>query len=848
MTQTSLKRLSLATVAFLVHATAIRAQSGSTPYQFSPEGEKSVILKAQAFSDREEIAPGEVFNILISLRIQEDWHIYWSNVGGSTGKPTTIDWKLPEGFEVGPTRFSAPKTYFDKQLEETYWVLEDQAAMITSIKPPAELKPGESVKIEAIVSWLACNESCIPGQTNPALSLTLPVVAPGSPEKPANEELFEKAGRSLPTPGEKAKHLRINGKLDPPTAKPGQKATAILEVDIAEKMHMQSNKPNQDYLIPAVVFVDSTTGLTFGQVEYPTPHQRSDKMMGTLSEFTGKVEFRIPVEVDEDISQDGRWIRGVFRHQLCEDSGTCLAPQNVTFAIPVQIEGGPVPSAEAEWTVPATTAEDSETADAAQKPIVKTNGGDEKNLLLRLQEWLLNFGYIGALAAAFVGGLILNLMPCVLPVLSLKILSFVRQAHEDRRRIFLLGLVYCAGIMTFFGVLAGLFAWTGTGWGQLFQSPTFVIIVAGVVTAFAMSLFGVFTVFTPRVVSSLDEKVQGEGFTSAYATGLLATLLGTACTAPFLSAAIGAATKVTITHGPVYAGMIFLAAGFGMAMPFLVLAANPALMKFVPKPGPWMKTFEAMMGFVLLITVIWLMNPLRGQIGDFGVLLALFFLLMVSMAVWVRGKVQYGDPLPRKASLYSLAVILIAIGWVLPFRVFASVDSLIEEKIRVNNLMSYGRYYLQNKPAFDDCGCVNDPYCHVWDNVDDGEIPWQDYEKDRVLDAVRGGHSVFVDYTADWCGTCKGNLIFIGSDESVKTMRELRVIPFEADFSLMDKPLADDLKKYGRAGVPMYLFYSPGDPDNPQVLDALTTGVMVDALRRAGPSRAPECEKALARN
>jgi suppressor for copper-sensitivity B len=471
---------------------------------------------------------------------------------------------------------------------------------------------------------------------------------------------------------------------------------------------------------------------------------------------------------------------------------------------------------------------------------------DSKNAILRLQDWLLNFGYVGALAAAFVGGLILNLMPCVLPVLSLKILSFVRQSHEDRRRIFLLGLVYCAGIMTFFGVLAALFAWTGTGWGQLFQNPVFVIIVAGVVTAFSMSLFGVFTVFTPRVVSSLDEKVQGEGFTSAYATGLLATLLGTACTAPFLSAAIGAATKVTITHGPVYAGMIFLAAGFGMAAPFLVLAANPALMKFIPKPGAWMKTFEAMMGFVLLMTVIWLMNPLRGQIGDFGVLLSLFFLLMVSMAVWVRGKVQYGDPIGRKASLYSVATIMIAIGWLLPFKAFASIDTLIEEKIRTNSLLSDGRYYRQNKAQFDDCGCVQDPYCHIWDNVKEGTIPWQDYDRDRVAEAVRNGHSVFVDYTADWCGTCKGNLLFIGSEDSVKTMRELRVVPFEADYTLMAKHLTEDLKKHGRAGVPMYLFYTPGDPENPQVLDALTTGVIVDSLNKAGPSHSPECEQNVA--
>lgn len=867
----------------------------SKPFVFNPEGAKKPILTVKAYSDQIGIVPGQSFNILISISCEEGWHVYWTNPN-ATGRPTEITWRLPRGFKYGRARFPAPIAKYDKTLNETAYLLPEQALIVAPIKAPPDLKVGEEITIEADISWLACKDTCIPGNTNPPISIRLPVLSASSKPKRVNQSLFKEAEAGFPTIDGKTPNIKLSTSLEPAAAKPGGKLTAIVDVEIAPKMHMQSSKPLQDFLIPAAIFVDATEGLDFGNVDYPKPNQREDKFFGTVSEYGGKVTFRIPADVDRDAGQAPRWIRAIFQYQICDDGGTCFPPERVSFEIPVRMEGGPVPVKPAEWTSSLAAPEAQAGATSPKAPTLLSPDGStadsavaaQSNLFDRFSNWLLEFGYIGALAAAFIGGLILNLMPCVLPVLSLKILSFVRQAHEDRAKVFLLGLTYCAGILTFFSVLALLFAWTGTGWGQLFQRPVFVIIVAGVVTAFAMSLFGVFTVFTPRVVSELDEKVQGEGYTSAYATGVLATLLGTACTAPFLTAAIGAATKITISHSAAHAAMIFIVAGFGMAAPFLLLAAKPDWMRFIPKPGNWMHNFEAIMGFLLLITVIWVLNPLRGQIGDFGVLISLFFLLMVSMAVWVKGKISYNSSFGKKAALYSIAVILIAVGWLVPFRSLSTIDQLVAQRIERNELMADGRQFqairksgnlgplnatareetellvqrlesliAEQAQGQGETGALCDMLTPLetliarlnesnstsfsppkeldWSNG----IPWYHYRRDEVHNDVKAGYTVFVDYTADWCANCKINLgTSITHADVVRLMKEYNVIPYEADFTLPVPEIKWDLERFGKAGVPMYLVYSPGDPENPQVLpEILTPGIVLDALRTAGPSR-----------
>jgi len=400
----------------------------------------------------------------------------------------------------------------------------------------------------------------------------------------------------------------------------------------------------------------------------------------------------------------------------------------------------------------------------------------------------------GFIVMAMIGGFLLNLMPCVLPVVSIKILSFVRQAKEDRLRVLTLGTAFAAGIEVSFVALGLLIVFLGQQWGGLFQTPQVIIGLAAIVTAFALSLFGVFSINPPTALNELGEKVQKEGHLNAFGMGLLATVLGTACTAPFLSAVVAIAVK----QPPGTGIFIFAVAGFGMAFPYIVLAAKPAWIKIIPHPGPWMKTFENVVGFCLLATVIWLLNPLVYQIGGDGLLWTLVFLLFVAMAAWFYGKVEFGAPRGRKIRLYGAALLCIVGGWV---------------------------------------------FCFHGSSENDG-ISWVPYNRDLALKLVNEGQTVFVDYSAEWCVNCKTNeRLVLDTPEVRNAMQELGVIPMKADFTKYDPAIKADLDRYNRAGVPMYLILPAGRPDEPILLDEiLTKASVIENLKKAGPSRSVPTE------
>lgn len=795
-------------------------------------------VAVQAFADCEAIVPGKDLQLVVSIKPEKDWHIYWQNPGG-TGMPTAIEWMSSAGLKFGRTQYPLPTVHLDKQLDETSYILEGEPLFVTTVQVPAELSTGKEVTLTAKVSWLACKKECIPGEVE--VSLKLPVAEKGAAPKPANAELFKKAQSALPEPGSAAKYVKISGKLSKESLKPTDTATAVFIVEIEPKHHMQSHKPAQEELIPTILFLELTDGLEFGEVEYPQGHVREDKILGKLSEYSGKIEIKVPLTVAEGTNKSPRAIRGVLQYQICTDSGTCFPPQHVELEIPVQMQGGDKAAASSENQSGIRVQPDSNSESPVEEAIVEKPLENESNslknqgLLYRTEQWFIRQGFLGILALSFVGGVILNLMPCVLPVISLKILSFVRQAHEDRKRILGLGLTYCAGVMTFFGLIAILYAKTSTQWGEQFQNPIIVLIMAGVVTALALSLFGVFTVFTPRVVNKLGEKAEAkEGFASAYFTGVLATVLGTACTAPALGAALGAATKLPPNEGP----WVFVAVGLGMAMPFLFLSANPQLLRFVPRPGPWMGTFEAVMGFFLLGTVVWLLNSVRGLLGDYGLLLTMIYLLGVGMAAWMKGKMAWGDAVGRKAAIYSVATLMLVLAWLFPFRLLSTIDQLQSQQTRREELVALAKQIkLTGGPSASDVSW--DP--NAW-NESNGEIPWVPYNPELVNKFVAKGYTVVVDFTADWCANCKTNLfVSINVDETKQLMRQLNVVPFVADYTRRDSSIRRKLEEYGRVSVPLFLVFKPGQPCTPQILPELfPPSVLQEALGKAGPSQMGE--------
>jgi len=260
------------------------------------------------------------------------------------------------------------------------------------------------------------------------------------------------------------------------------------------------------------------------------------------------------------------------------------------------------------------------------------------------------------LIAGFLGGLILNVMPCVLPIISIKILSFVQQAGEDPRRVFRLGLAFCAGIMVWFWFFALLSAQGNIPW----QYPEVVIGLGSIIFVFSLNLMGVFELILPGAAAGkLDEFAGREGYLGAFLKGLLATLLGTACTAPLLAPAMGYA----LTQ-PWHVGfVIFTAAGAGMATPYLLLSAKPAWLKFLPKPGMWMVTFKQASGFVLLATAVWLLWILADQIDGKGVVWTVAFWGFLALAAWMMGKISPAWSGGGRLAMWTASIAVVLLGF-----------------------------------------------------------------------------------------------------------------------------------------------------------------------------------------
>ncbi len=408
-----------------------------------------------------------------------------------------------------------------------------------------------------------------------------------------------------------------------------------------------------------------------------------------------------------------------------------------------------------------------------------------------------------ALLYGFLGGMILNLMPCVLPVISLKIFGFVRQAGGDPRRILGHGLAFVAGIFVWFLglglVIVGLkSAGHEVTWAFQFQNPWFNFAISCIVFVFALNLFGVFEIILPgRAATALDQASGGEGYAGSFAQGIFATLLATPCTAPFLGTALGFA----FGQSSVVIMAMFGAVALGMGAPYLLLSAQPGWMKILPKPGAWMERVKQFMGFPLIATLLWLLFILGNQKGLEAVIWVSCFLLCLAVCCWVYG--AFCGPLSsvatRVAALFSVVVILAASGWYFVAEKF--VASSLEAKISAN-----------------------------------GEgIAWQPFSQKALDDLLAQGKPVFVDFTADWCLSCKFNeRTAINTPAVREAFVKDGIIPMKADWTNANPEITAVLKKFGRVGVPFYLLYPAGRKDSPIILpELLTQQIVLDGLAKA---------------
>lgn len=404
-------------------------------------------------------------------------------------------------------------------------------------------------------------------------------------------------------------------------------------------------------------------------------------------------------------------------------------------------------------------------------------------------------GIVWGLALAFLGGLLLNLMPCVLPVISFKVLSFVKMAGKSRGATFRYGLMFAFGVVVSFWVLAGTLLLLQSyghaiGWGFQLQEPIFVGALAALIFLFAMSLFGVFELGTGIATKAGSLQSASSGLFGSFMSGVLATAVATPCTGPFLGTAVGFA----VTLPTALAMLMFTFLALGMASPYVVLGAFPSLLKFLPKPGHWMVTFKELMGFLMLATVLWLVWVFESQTGSQALFLLLSSLFIFGLSAWIYGK--WGSPARKKATRIAgclLAGLFCCFGGYL--LVFATKQP--PEQIALNDALG---------------------------------TEWEPFSAERVQALKSQGIPVFVDFTAKWCLICQSNHLVLSSEPVRQRFDALGVVKMKADWTRRDASITEELKKFGRNSVPLYLLYT--DQNTPTILpQVLTQEAILEALK-----------------
>src|SRR5205085_5759019 len=397
-----------------------------------------------------------------------------------------------------------------------------------------------------------------------------------------------------------------------------------------------------------------------------------------------------------------------------------------------------------------------------------------------------------------IGGIILNLMPCVLPVISLKIFGFIQQAGQSRQKILRSGIAFTIGIFAWFVALALLLiALKGAGrdvtWGGFeFTHAYFVLVLSVIVLVFALNLFGVYEIsLSQSMTRGLLSTTERKDLLGSFFQGVFATVLATPCTAPFLGTALGFA----FTQSPVVIFSMFIAIAAGMSAPYFLLSAQPAWLRFLPPPGPWMVHVKQFMGFLLLATLLFLIYVLGAQRGLDGAIWASCFLLIIAIACWMKGAFIVPTASATKRIVTFLLMLLLLIGGAAYF----IGDKFQSAKIDIAQSTS--------------------------------GVDWQPFTPERLQSERDAGHAVFVDFTAAWCLTCKFNEKAVLENSDVRdAFQRHGVVKIRADWTNGDPAITKLLQQFGRPGVPLYVLY-PGKSQEPIVFpELLTKNILLNKL------------------
>lgn len=701
--------------------------------------------EAALIAEQTSLQPGTPFTVALRLRMEPHWHSYWKNPGDS-GLATTIAWKLPPGFKAGPIQWPHPERLSTPPL--VAYVYENEVWLLTQITPPANLPVGQSIALKAHAEWLICKEACVPAKSDVAVTLPVASTAPAADARWS--AAFAKTRAALPalpqgwTLGAEAGPKSLVLRVQPP-------AGTGVSPEGAEFFAGENS----------VISYDAPQKIT-----------------------RGDDGFRIALSTSEYATAAPKRLRGIL---VAPEGKAWNADGLRTLAIDVPLGGQATGTAvTAAAATPTATAS---TTDAG--------GGAPLTLLV-------------AVGLALLGGLALNLMPCVFPVLSLKILSFVKQSGDDKSRIKKHGFAFGAGVLLSFWALAGVLLLVragggGAGWGFQLQSPAFVAGLALLLFGVGLNLLGAFEVgLSLTGLGTRSAPAAQAGYGASFCSGVLATVVATPCTAPFMGAALGFA----LAQPALPALLVFTALGVGMATPYVVLSLNPSWLKKLPRPGVWMETFKQLMAFPIFATVLWLAWVFGLQTGVDGIALLLGSMLLLGGAAWLWGRWSaVALPTARRTLVGAGSLILLVLA-----------------------LSTAWRGANTSAPA---------PVAAAGE----GKAAWQPFSASRLEQLTAEGKPVFVDFTAAWCLTCQVNMrVTLARPTVMQAFADRGVTLMLADWTRRDAEITRALESHGRSGVPTYILYG-GKEAKPQILpEVLSEAAVLDALKTLPPRLAADAE------
>ena len=708
-------------------------------------------VTAELVSASTAAVPGQAVQIGLRLQHIPHWHTYWRNPGDS-GLPTTLTWTLPEGATVGEIDWPAP---YRKPIGPLInYGYEGEVLLPLSFTPPADARPGSTLRLQADATWLVCKDICIPEEAK--LVLLLPVAEAGvSPGQTAHAALFEK------TAVRQARPL-------------GGWTTALQQAGPELLLTIEREGGAPDGVRPVVHVFPYTE-----QLIEPARHDlyRTDRGYALKLKLLNNAS--LPPSFD-----------GIAVVQAAAGAQTAALWGNpapsAEFSAPVsQVAAISLPAG-AVLLEGAGAAE----AGAAAQPEQLRGGGAALGL------W-------AALALALVGGMVLNLMPCVFPVLSIKLLSLTQQGSSPaglRHH----ALAYSAGVvLSFLALAAGLLALraagNAVGWGFQLQEPGVVFVLALLFFAIGLNLMGAFE-FGNLLPQGLAGWRAQHPAADAFGSGVLAVVAASPCTAPFMGAALGFA----VTQSAPLALGVFAALGIGMALPYVALVLLPGWRERLPRPGPWMLRLKQGLAFPMFATVVWLIWVLGLQAGIDGAAKALLALVGLGFAIWLGGLLRQRGSL---APLMSAAVLLATAGllaWTWPGLATPALAST-----------GSAAGTASTTPA--------------------DEADWLPYRESEAQALVAQGTPVFVDFTAAWCVSCQVNKrLVLGTRGTQADFAAANVTLMRADWTLRDAEITAALARLGRNGVPVYVLMRPGK--EPLLLpEILTAGLVREALATLQP-------------